>query len=72
MGDINASLARHGLSDLFDDVVHITDGRCKSEFVQPGPSVFIDDSHGERKSIRTHCPHTLIADPNSFTRVALH
>jgi hypothetical protein len=29
------------------------------------------DSDGERKSIRTHCPNTLIADPNSFTHVAV-
>ena len=70
-GDIGASLAQHGLSALFDEVVHITDGRSKAEFVHPGPSVFIDDSHGERKSVRTHCPSTLIADPNSFTHVAL-
>jgi hypothetical protein len=70
-GDIGASLARHGLGDLFDEVVHITDGRSKAEFVHPGPSVFIDDSHGERKSIRTHCPGALIADPNSFTHVVV-
>ena len=70
-GDINASLAQHSLTDLFDNVVHITDGRSKSEFIQAGPSVVIDDSHGERKSIRTHCPNTLIADPNSFTRVVV-
>lgn len=40
--------------ELFDEIIHITDGRAKSEFVRDH-SIFIDNHFPERLDVATHC-----------------
>jgi hypothetical protein len=48
-GDLIAKLKTLGIHDLFDDVIHIVDGRPKSEFMNAENSFLIDDSFRERQ-----------------------
>jgi hypothetical protein len=52
------TLHRLRLRDLFDEIVHITDGRPKSDHVRERNAIFIDDSHRERLEVmrRHHIP----------------
>lgn len=36
---------------FFDEIIHITDGKPKSSFINQGKSIFIDDSHVERVDV---------------------
>ncbi|MBE7527841.1 ATP-grasp domain-containing protein [Nitrosomonas sp.] len=49
--DLHAMLARHRLTNLFDEVVHITNGECKSNYIRHSAAIFIDDSFSERKRV---------------------
>ncbi len=46
--DVEATLARHGLSQLFDYVSPIRDGECKASRIRYKDAIFIDDSYSER------------------------
>lgn len=50
--DIFQTLEERKLSALFDEVIHITDGAPKSQFITERPAIFIDDSFAERKEVR--------------------
>ena len=51
--DIYDSLEKFRISkDLFSDIIHISDGSDKSEYITEKESVFIDDSFAERKNIQ--------------------
>ena len=51
--DIYASLEKFRISkDLFSDIIHISDGSDKSEYITEKESIFIDDSFAERKNIQ--------------------
>lgn len=51
-GDLNESLAKHRLSTIFDDVIHIKDNSIKkSDFINEPNSIFIDDSFSERRDV---------------------
>jgi len=52
LGDLNASLKKHRLLNLFDEIVHITNKEKKSEHVNAESSIFIDDSHAERADVK--------------------
>lgn len=55
LNDPAAILAQLKLSSLFDEIIHITDGRPKSKHIDPEHAIFIDDSHRERTEVaRTH------------------
>ncbi len=54
-GDLDAVLRQHRLHGLFDEVVHITDGAGKYDFMCDKAAIFIDDSFSERKSVQKHC-----------------
>lgn len=41
-------------AELFDDIIHITDGRAKSSFIV-GKAIFIDNHFPERVDVATHC-----------------
>lgn len=49
--DPHATLARHRLTNVFDEVIHITDDECKSNYIHHTAAIFIDDSFSERKRI---------------------
>jgi len=54
-GDLNATLSRHRLSVLFDEIVHIRDTTPKSSFVRHRSAIYIDDSFSERMEVRNAC-----------------
>ncbi len=47
--DLAATLARHRLGGLWDDVVHITDGAPKADHIREPDAILIDDSFRERR-----------------------
>lgn len=54
-GDLNATLARHRLAGLFDDVIHVRDGSPKSNYIRGPFAIYVDDSFSERRDIQTTC-----------------
>ncbi len=46
-GDLQATLENSRLAQIFDEIVHVTDGRPKSDFMTAEKAVFIDDSFFE-------------------------
>ena len=54
-GDLNKTLSDLRLTELFDQVIHITDKKSKSDFITEKKSIFIDDAFSERLDVRiTH------------------
>ncbi|WP_426153761.1 ATP-grasp domain-containing protein [Pseudomonas sp. DC3000-4b1] len=53
--DVEATLRQYRLTGLFDDVIHIVDGRAKSEFIKERDAIFIDDSFAERRNVSEKC-----------------
>jgi hypothetical protein len=51
-GDLRASLERHRLRGLFDDIIHIAMDDRKTDYIEPKESIFIDDAFSERKQVR--------------------
>lgn len=47
-GDLNRTLTRFRLASLWDRIVHVADGRDKSEFIAEPDAILIDDSFSER------------------------
>lgn len=47
-GDLQAALNKYRLTQIFDEIVHVVDGRSKAEFMTAKKAVFIDDSFAER------------------------
>lgn len=47
-GDLSATLRKHRLSELFDQIIHVSDGTKKSAHVAPQRAIFVDDSFSER------------------------
>ena len=58
-GDLQATLNKYRLTQIFDEIVHVTDGRPKSDFIKAEKAVFIDDSFAERKEIKASNPKKL-------------
>src|SRR5690554_134486 len=50
-GDLDATLSKFRLTQIFDRVIHITDGSSKADYIDVEKAVFIDDSFIERKTI---------------------
>lgn len=76
--DIENSLRKYRLVGLFDEVVHIQDGRPKSDYILPDSrAIFIDDSHRERADVSNHCgilcfgPDNLLANTKESRREIL-
>lgn len=63
--DLQATLKQYRLTQLFDEIVHVTDGRPKADFMTAEKAVFIDDSFAETKAVAyrnsylTLTPHQL-------------
>lgn len=50
-GDLVNKLKELRLTHIFDEVIHIKNGECKSKFIKNSKSIFIDDSFSERKDV---------------------
>lgn len=62
--DPDVTLREHGILDIADEVVHVTDGESKAKYIRPGPAVFIDDSFAERASL-AHRGDIIAADASA-------
>lgn len=54
-GDIHGKLHSLRLDNFFDQIIHITDKKPKSNFIKNKKSIFIDDSFVERKDVVKKC-----------------
>ncbi len=52
IGDLDAELKKYRLDHLFDEIILITPEDNKKDYIRSKRSIFIDDSHAERKNIR--------------------
>jgi hypothetical protein len=50
-GDIEASLKAYRLQNVFDEIIHIDKKEKKSSYITEEDTIFIDDSHQERKDV---------------------
>lgn len=53
--DLNATLARHRLTGLFDEVIHLKNMQRKSAYITEKNAIFIDDSFAERLDVAQVC-----------------
>ena len=53
--DLNQTLNKHRISQLFDQIIHIKKTDEKSNYIKTKDAIFIDDSHVERKKISANC-----------------
>jgi phosphoglycolate phosphatase-like HAD superfamily hydrolase len=51
-GELRQTLERFAIGQLFDTVVRVPDGSCKSEYIRTRPAIFIDDSFAERRRVQ--------------------
>jgi len=51
-GDLDETLSRFAIGQLFDTVVQVADGSCKSAYILECPAIFIDDSFTERQRVQ--------------------
>lgn len=50
--NLNESLSKYRLSELFDDIIHIEKSESKAKYITNTKSIFIDDSFAERKAVK--------------------
>lgn len=53
-GHLPSTLEKYRLTQIFDRVIHITDGSPKKNHIDVEKSIFIDDSFSERKKAYSH------------------
>lgn len=51
-GDLNKSLNKYRLDNIFDSIIKIEDDKLKSVFIKEKKSIFIDDSFAERFDVQ--------------------
>jgi hypothetical protein len=51
-GDLRQTLNRFAIEPLFDTIVRVPEGSCKSEYVLARSAIFIDDSFAERRRVQ--------------------
>lgn len=54
-GDLNKELQKYRLNSIFDEVIQINKYEDKKNYVKECDSIFIDDSYGERRSVKMDC-----------------
>lgn len=65
-GDLGKTLERYRLAQLFDRVIHITDGSQKSCYIDSEKAIFIDDSFTERMQFKKRNPLSSIFESSRF------
>ena len=53
--DLVETLSKYHLSNLFDHIIHITQGASKSDLITERDAIFIDDSFSERLDVALNC-----------------
>lgn len=53
--DLSETLRKYRLLNLFDDVMHVTEGVSKSSLITERDAIFIDDSFAERMDVSQRC-----------------
>jgi len=53
--DVHATLTQFRLAGVFDEVIHIVDGRPKSAFIKETDAILVDDSFAERRDVSEQC-----------------
>ncbi len=53
--DLNATLTKHRLTNLFDEIIHLREGEKKSAQIKNFDAIFVDDSFAERLDVSTNC-----------------
>ncbi|WP_263261027.1 ATP-grasp domain-containing protein [Pseudomonas sp. RIT-PI-S] len=53
--DVQATLSQYRLAGIFDEVIHIVDGRPKSAFIKEADAILVDDSFAERLDVTRQC-----------------
>lgn len=53
--DLNATLTKHRLTYLFDEIIHLREGEKKSAYIKNFDAIFVDDSFAERLDVSTNC-----------------
>ena len=53
--DLNQTLAKHRLSGLFDEIIHLDAAEKKSSHIKQGDAIFVDDSFAERMDVSERC-----------------
>ncbi len=54
-GDLEATLRKHRLAGLFDEVVHMERTASKADYVRDPQGILVDDSYQERKLVSERC-----------------
>jgi len=62
--DIHQTLKERRLSEVFDEIIHINPQDRKYEYMTEEKSIFIDDSHVERKEAFSHLGIPVFAPDN--------
>jgi len=50
--EIKTILKKYKILDIFDEIIHIKDGKPKSSYIKNKNSIFVDDSFAERKEVQ--------------------
>jgi len=50
-GDVEQTLRRRRLGELFDDIVHLEQTACKADYIREPDAILVDDSFSERKAV---------------------
>ncbi len=53
--DLNVTLKKYRLNNIFDEIICIKDKSEKPRHIQEGDAIFIDDSFAERKRVKETC-----------------
>ena len=48
--DVDETLRKHRLSEIFDEIIHVGQSASKSDHIREGDAILIDDSFSERKA----------------------
>lgn len=51
-GNLDESLKKHRISQLFDEIIHLQKNESKSAYINPEKAIFIDDSYAERLDVK--------------------
>lgn len=51
-GNLREELERYKILQVFDKIYHLRSEEAKSDYMDPGDAIFVDDSYGERKMVR--------------------
>lgn len=54
-GDLQKTLHKHRLAELFDEVIHLDRTQRKSDFISHSNAIFVDDSFSERLDVHQRC-----------------